>query len=51
MLRIRNLEAGYGRLRVLKNISMHVNPGEIVTIRLEQNTRDAVLATAISQIA
>ena len=32
MLRIRNLEAGYGRLRVLKNISMHVNPGEIVTI-------------------
>jgi branched-chain amino acid transport system ATP-binding protein len=32
MLRIRNLESGYGRLRVLKNISMHVNPGEIVTI-------------------
>ena len=32
MLRIRNLEAGYGRLRVLKSISMHVNPGEIVTI-------------------
>ena len=32
MLRIRNLEAGYGRLRVLKNISMHVKAGEIVTI-------------------
>jgi branched-chain amino acid transport system ATP-binding protein len=32
MLRIRNLEAGYGKLRVLKNISMHVNPGEIVAI-------------------
>ena len=32
MLRIRNLEAGYGKLRVLKNISMHVNAGEIVTI-------------------
>ncbi|MDR3629727.1 MAG: ABC transporter ATP-binding protein [Desulfocapsaceae bacterium] len=32
MLRIRNLEAGYGKLKVLKNISMHVDPGEIVTI-------------------
>lgn len=32
MLRIRNLESGYGSLRVLKGISLHVNPGEIVTI-------------------
>ena len=32
MLRIRNLETGYGNLRVLKRISLHVNPGEIVTI-------------------
>ena len=32
MLRIKNLEAGYGKLRVLKRISMHVDPGEIVTI-------------------
>ncbi|MBT3275081.1 MAG: ABC transporter ATP-binding protein [Spirochaetales bacterium] len=32
MLKIRNLESGYGRLRVLKSISLHVNPGEIVTI-------------------
>jgi branched-chain amino acid transport system ATP-binding protein len=32
MLRIRNLESGYGRLRILKSISMHINPGEIVTI-------------------
>jgi branched-chain amino acid transport system ATP-binding protein len=32
MLKIRNLEAGYGKLRVLKRISMHVDPGEIVTI-------------------
>lgn len=32
MLRIKNLESGYGNLRVLKGISMHVNPGEIVTI-------------------
>jgi branched-chain amino acid transport system ATP-binding protein len=32
MLKVRNLEAVYGKLRVLKRISMHVDPGEIVTI-------------------
>ena len=32
MLKIRNLEAGYGKLRVLKGVSLHVAPGEIVTI-------------------
>ena len=32
MLRIRNLDAGYGKLRVLKNISLHVKAGEIVTM-------------------
>ncbi|MBI9104272.1 MAG: ABC transporter ATP-binding protein [Spirochaetales bacterium] len=32
MLKIRNLEAGYDKLKVLKSISLHVNPGEIVTI-------------------
>ncbi len=32
MLKIRNLQAGYGNLKVLKNISMHVDQGEIVTI-------------------
>jgi len=32
MLQIRNLASGYGKIKVLKNISMHVNPGEIVTI-------------------
>ena len=32
MLKVRNLEAGYGKLRVLKRISLHVAPGEIVTI-------------------
>jgi branched-chain amino acid transport system ATP-binding protein len=32
MLKIRNLESGYGKLRVLKRISMHIDPGEIVTI-------------------
>lgn len=32
MLRLRNVEAGYGKLRVLKGISLHVNDQEIVTI-------------------
>ncbi len=32
MLKILNLQAGYGNLKVLKNISMHVARGEIVTI-------------------
>ncbi len=32
MLKIRNLEAGYGKLKVLRRVSMHVAPGEIVTI-------------------
>ena len=32
MLKIKNLESGYGNLKVLRKISMHVNPGEIVTI-------------------
>jgi len=32
MLRVRNLEAGYGALRVIKGMSLHVDPGEIVAI-------------------
>jgi len=32
MLRIRNLEAGYGNLKVLRRVSIHVAPGEVVTI-------------------
>jgi len=32
MLRIRNLESGYGSLKVIRGISLHINPGEIVTI-------------------
>lgn len=32
MLKVRNLEAGYGERRVLKGVSMHVGPGEIVAI-------------------
>ena len=32
MLRIRNLDAGYGSLNVLRRVSIHVRSGEIVTI-------------------
>jgi branched-chain amino acid transport system ATP-binding protein len=32
MLRVRNCESGYGKLRVLKGVSLHVGAGEIVTI-------------------
>jgi len=32
LLRIRNLNSGYGKLRVLKNVSLHVDKGEIVTM-------------------
>ena len=32
MLRIRSLEGGYGKLRVLRSVSLHVNKGEIVGI-------------------
>lgn len=32
MLRIRNLESGYGNLKVMRHISIHVRAGEIVTI-------------------
>jgi branched-chain amino acid transport system ATP-binding protein len=32
MLRVRNLEAGYGDLRVVKGVSFHVGAGEIVAV-------------------
>jgi branched-chain amino acid transport system ATP-binding protein len=32
MLRLRNVESGYGRLKVLRKVTMHVGTGEIVTI-------------------
>lgn len=32
MLRIRNVQSGYGKLKVLKNFSLHVKEGEIVSI-------------------
>jgi branched-chain amino acid transport system ATP-binding protein len=32
VLRLRNVDAGYGPLTVLRRVSLHVSPGEIVTI-------------------
>jgi branched-chain amino acid transport system ATP-binding protein len=32
MLRVRNLDAGYGQLTVLRRVSLHVKPGEVVAI-------------------
>jgi len=32
MLKVRNLEAGYGPIKVLKQLSLHVSAGEIVTL-------------------
>jgi len=32
MLKVRNLDVSYGPLAVLRHVSLHVNPGEIVTL-------------------
>lgn len=48
MLRIRNLESGYGSLRVLKGISLHVNEGEIVTIIGANGAGKSTLLNTIS---
>jgi len=32
MLRIKNLHAYYGRIKALDNVSLHVQPGEIVSL-------------------
>jgi branched-chain amino acid transport system ATP-binding protein len=48
MLKIRNLQAGYGKLKVLKNISMHVAKGEIVTILGANGAGKTTLLSTIS---
>ena len=48
MLKIRNLESGYGKLKVLKHISMHVDPGEIVTIIGANGAGKTTLLSTIS---
>lgn len=48
MLRIRNLESGYGNLKVLRRITMHVEPGEIVTIIGANGAGKTTLLNSIS---
>jgi len=48
MLKVRNLEAGYGALRVLKGISLHVDPGEIVAIIGSNGAGKTTLLSAIA---
>ena len=48
MLKIRNLEAGYGKLKVLKDIWMHVKKGQIVTIIGANGAGKTTLLSAIS---
>lgn len=50
MLKIRNLEAGYGKLKVLQGISMHISPGEIVTIIGGNGAGKSTLLNTISGI-
>ncbi len=50
MLSIRNLEAGYGKLRVLRGVSIHVRPGEIVTIIGANGAGKTTLLSAIAGI-
>lgn len=48
MLKIKNLEAGYGKLKVLHKISMHISQGEIVTIIGANGAGKTTLLGAIS---
>lgn len=48
MLKIRNLVAGYGKLKVLKQISMHVKAGEIVTIIGANGAGKTTLLTTVA---
>ncbi len=47
MLKVRNLDAGYGKLRILKNISLHVDAGEIVTMIGANGAGKTTLLSAI----
>ena len=50
MLRIGNLEAGYDRLKVLKGVSLHVKPGEIITIIGANGAGKSTLLNTIASI-
>lgn len=50
MLKIRNLEAGYDKLKVLKGISLHVKAGEIVTIIGANGAGKSTLLNTIASV-
>ncbi len=50
MLRVLNLEAGYGPLRVLKGISVHVGQGEVVALIGSNGAGKTTLLKALSGI-
>jgi len=50
MLRVLNLEAGYGPLRVLKGVSLHVSPGEAVAIIGANGAGKTTLLKAIAGV-
>jgi branched-chain amino acid transport system ATP-binding protein len=48
MLRIENLEAGYGPLKILHKVSLHIDPGEIVTVIGANGAGKTTLLKAVS---
>jgi branched-chain amino acid transport system ATP-binding protein len=48
MLKVRNLEAGYGPLKVLAQVSLHVSAGEIVTLIGANGAGKSTLLRALS---
>jgi len=50
VLRVRNLEAGYGKLRVLRGVSLHVSAGEVVIIIGANGAGKTTLLKAVSAV-
>ena len=50
MLRIRNLQTYYGRIRVLDNVSLSVKPGEVVTLIGANGAGKSTILNCISRL-
>jgi len=50
VLRIKNLHAYYGRIKALDNVSLHVQPGEIVSLIGANGAGKSTILNAISGI-